>query len=125
MIRLDYRDARPIYEQVRDGLRHLVVSGAVAAGEPLPSVRSLAACLAINPNTIQRAYTALEQEGYLFIDPNKDVFAARSENPQNARRLALLQQFDGVVAELLFLGMKVSELAERLNRTACGKEDPT
>ena len=64
MIRLDYRDARPIYEQVRDGLRSLMVTGVLAAGEKLPSVRSLATELAINPNTIQRAYELLEAEGY-------------------------------------------------------------
>ena len=60
MIRLDYRDARPIYEQVRDGLRSMMVTGVLAAGDKLPSVRSLATELAINPNTIQRAYTQLE-----------------------------------------------------------------
>lgn len=54
MIQLNYRDARPIYEQVRDGLRHLVVTGALQAGDKLPSVRALASSLAINPNTIQR-----------------------------------------------------------------------
>lgn len=53
MITLNYRDARPIYEQVRDGLRRLIVSGAIADGEKLPSVRALASQLAINPNTIQ------------------------------------------------------------------------
>ena len=51
MIQLNYRDARPIYEQVRDGLRHLVVTGALQAGDKLPSVRALASSLAINPNT--------------------------------------------------------------------------
>ena len=56
MIQLNYRDARPIYEQVKDGLRHLVVTGALQAGDKLPSVRALASSLAINPNTIQRAY---------------------------------------------------------------------
>ena len=66
MIRLDYRDARPIYEQVRDGLRSLMVTGVLAAGEKLPSVRSLATELAINPNTIQRAYSQLETEGYVY-----------------------------------------------------------
>ena len=71
MISLNYRDARPIYEQVRDGLRHLVVTGAIAQGERLPSVRALAASLAINPNTIQRAYAALEEEGYLAAEPGK------------------------------------------------------
>ena len=60
MITLNYRDARPIYEQVRDGLRRLIVSGAIADGEKLPSVRALASQLAINPNTIQRAYSELE-----------------------------------------------------------------
>ena len=64
MITLNYRDARPIYEQVRDGLRRLIVSGAIADGEKLPSVRALASQLAINPNTIQRAYNELESEGY-------------------------------------------------------------
>ena len=62
MIRLDYRDARPIYEQVKDGLRRLMVTGMLAPGEKLPSVRSLAMDLAINPNTIQRAYAQLEME---------------------------------------------------------------
>ena len=50
MIRLDYRDARPIYEQVRDGLRSMMVTGVLAAGDKLPSVRSLATELAINPS---------------------------------------------------------------------------
>ena len=58
MLSLDYRDARPIYEQVRDGLRRLVVTGALVQGEKLPSVRAMASTLAINPNTIQRAYEA-------------------------------------------------------------------
>ena len=62
MITLNYRDARPIYEQVRDGLRRLIVSGAIADGEKLPSVRALASQLAINPNTIQRAYSELDRD---------------------------------------------------------------
>ena len=70
MIQLNYRDARPIYEQVRDGLRHLVVTGALQAGDKLPSVRALVSSLAINPNTIQRAYESLEQEGYLCRCPD-------------------------------------------------------
>ena len=56
MIHVDYRDARPIYEQIQDGLRRLMVAGALRPGDRLPSVRTLAASLAINPNTIQRAY---------------------------------------------------------------------
>lgn len=73
MLSLDYRDARPIYEQVRDGLRRLVVTGALVQGEKLPSVRAMASTLAINPNTIQRAYEALEAEGYLYSVPGEGV----------------------------------------------------
>ena len=55
MLNLDYRDARPIYEQVKDGLRRLMVTGVIQEGEKLPSVRTMASTLASNPNTIQRA----------------------------------------------------------------------
>ena len=114
MIQLNYRDARPIYEQVKDGLRHLVVTGALQAGDKLPSVRALASSLAINPNTIQRAYESLEQEGYLHTvagkGPQSDVNAARREG--------LLKQFDASAAELLFLGMTPEELSTRLEEAA-------
>ena len=63
MIRLDYRDARPIYEQVKDGLRRLMVTGVLAPGEKLPSVRSLAMDLAINPNTIQPLFSQKNPPG--------------------------------------------------------------
>lgn len=66
MIVLDYRDKRPIYEQVVEKLEHLIVCGALEANTKMPSVRSLALDLSVNPNTIQRAYAQLEQDGYLY-----------------------------------------------------------
>ena len=69
MLLLNYRDSRPIYGQIKDGLRRLIVTGALAAGEKLPSVRSLATDLAINPNTIQRAYAELAREGFIYSVP--------------------------------------------------------
>ena len=65
MLTLNYRDSRPIYEQIKDGLRRMVVSGALAPDEKLPSVRALATQLSINPNTIQRSYNELEAEGLI------------------------------------------------------------
>ena len=97
MIQLNYRDARPIYEQVKDGFRHLIIQGVMEKDEKLPSVRELATSLTINPNTIQRAYRELEQEGYVYTIPGRGSFVA--------------------VKELLFLGMSPEELAERI-RTA-------
>ena len=124
MLSLNYRDARPIYEQVRDGLRHLMVTGAIAEGEKLPSVRALASGLAINPNTIQRAYAALEEEGYLVTEPGRGAYAARRAEAENPRRTVLLRQFDAAASELLFLGMSAQELAQRVNHVKQnGKED--
>lgn len=114
MIQLNYRDARPIYEQVRDGLRHLVVTGALQAGDKLPSVRALASSLAINPNTIQRAYELLEAEGYVSSVPGKGSFAAPHHQVDSARRDGLLRVFDDTATELMFLGLSVDALSQRL-----------
>ena len=121
MLNLDYRDARPIYEQVRDGLRRLMVTGAIEEGEKLPSVRSLASRLAINPNTIQRAYESLEAEGYLYSVPGKGSFAAPHTGVDQGRKEELLGRFDAVAAELLFLGVGGETLVERVHRLEGGE----
>ena len=114
MLNLDYRDARPIYEQVKDGLRRLMVSGVIAEGEQLPSVRTMASRLAINPNTIQRAYEALEAEGYLNSVPGKGSFAAPHGGVDEGRKERLLHSFDEAAAELLFLGVPRQTLCQRI-----------
>ena len=115
MINLNFGDNRPIYEQVRDGLRHLVVTGAIQEGDQFPSVRALASSLAINPNTIQRAYESLEQEGYLYTVQGKGAFASRRGDVREVRRERLLRQLDEAAAELRFLGMTAEELAARVS----------
>ena len=111
MITLNYRDARPIYEQVKDGLRKLIVSGAIADGEKLPSVRQLASQLAINPNTIQRAYNELEAEGYAASVPGKGSFAVRGERAHDdARRQELAERLRETAAELRAMGMSQAEI---------------
>ena len=110
MISLNYRDSRPIYEQIRDGLRKLIVTGALSADEKLPSVRALAAQLAINPNTIQRAYNELEGEGYIYSVPGKGSFAAPNAAPDSARRAELLTQVRELLSELRYLGVSQQEL---------------
>ena len=128
MLNLDYRDARPIYEQVKDGLRRLMVTGVIQEGEKLPSVRTMAGTLAINPNTIQRAYESLETEGYLYTVAGKGSFAAPQKEVNQARRDKLLGRFDASAAELLFLGMTAEELCLRLRqaeRKQTGGEEGT
>ena len=65
LIQVNYRDVRPIYEQIIDSVQKLVITDALLPDEKLPSVRELASKLAINPNTISRAYRELEREGYV------------------------------------------------------------
>ena len=89
MLHLDYRDARPIYEQVKDGLRRLMVAGIMQEGEKLPSVRAMASNLAINPNTIQKAYEALESEGYVYSIPGKGSFVAPHTEVDEKRKQQL------------------------------------
>ena len=115
MIHLDYRDSRPIYEQVKDGLRRLMVTGVMAPGEKLPSVRALAAELAINPNTIQRAYRELELSGYLYSVPGKGNFAAGHREVDESRKTALLEQLRAAAKELRYLGVTEEELLRALS----------
>lgn len=118
MLNLNYRDSRPIYEQLRDGYRELLISGAILPGERLPSVRELATQLAINPNTIQRAYRELEAEGYIYSIPGKGAFAAPKSDVSAGRKEELLAQFDRAAAELIYLGVKPDELKDRIKGVA-------
>ena len=79
MIVLDYQDRRPLYEQVEEKFRNLILIGALEPGSRMPSVRQLAMELSINPNTIQRAYMQLEQEGLIYPVKGKGNFIADSE----------------------------------------------
>ena len=116
MISINYRDPRPIYEQVKDGFCRLMVAGVLDAGDKLPSVRELAAELAINPNTIQRAYRELEAEGYIYSIPGKGSFASDAASARSQRLDGLLTEFDRLAQEMTSLGMTCSDLKERLER---------
>ena len=116
MIRLDYRDARPIYEQVRDGLRSLMVTGVLAAGEKLPSVRSLATELAINPNTIQRAYSQLEKTGVIYSVKGKGNFVADTQKIQEESKENFRQEFLELVRKGNHTGFEEEELIALVQR---------
>ena len=111
MIHLDYRDNRPIYEQVRDGLRKLMVTGMLCPGDKLPSVRALAVELAINPNTIQRAYAQLEAEGYILSVSGKGTFVAELQDQNALRRREVEEKLRPLREELRSLGMTAAEWA--------------
>ena len=111
MLSLNYRDSQPIYGQIKDGLRRLIVTGALEPDEKLPSVRALAIDLAINPNTIQRAYAELEREGFIYSVAGKGSFAAEPDRADTLERKSLLiDRLREIIAELRFLQVTDAEL---------------
>ena len=110
MIALDYRDSRPLYQQVKDSLRRMMLTGLLAPEENLPSVRSLATQLAINPNTIQRAYAELEAEGYIYSVAGRGSFVSAGDG-EHARRIGeLTAQIAPALEELRSLGYTGAQL---------------
>lgn len=120
MIQLNYRDSKPIYEQIKDGFRKLIFSNSLSANEKMPSVRELAASLAINPNTIQRAYRDLENEGYIYTVAGKGTFVAERQGGFDTRQQELLEEFDEIVEELYFLSVDKATLVERIDSLSEG-----
>lgn len=105
MLTLNYRDSRPIYEQIKDGLRRMIVTGAMTQDEKLPSVRALATQLSINPNTIQRAYNELEMEGYIYSVAGRGSFVSGTADADAARRESLKNDLRTLLGELRYLGV--------------------
>ena len=116
MLHLDYRDARPIYTQIIDGLRQQITAGVLEPGDKLPSVRELASELAINPNTIQRSYRQLEMDGWIVTVPGKGCFVCAAPSIREREAERLLAIFDHTAAELERLGIFREELAARLRK---------
>ncbi|MBQ6844636.1 MAG: GntR family transcriptional regulator [Agathobacter sp.] len=123
MIQINYRDPRPIYEQVKDGIRKLAYSGMIGPDEKLPSVRELASKLAINPNTISKAYKELEQEGFLYTITGRGTFINQDFDLNDRRKRELFQQFDKVVNELFDSSVSTTELKERIDELKGGSTD--
>lgn len=116
MILLDYRDKRPIYEQVVEKLEHLIVSGALEENSRMPSVRALAMELSVNPNTVQRAYNQLEQDGYLYTVSGRGSFVAPEGEWRDGKKEKMLEEWQQVTEKALEAGLSIEQLAAELNR---------
>ena len=110
MIILDYKDRRPIYEQVIEKMEELMMLGVLKENEPLPSVRSLAMDLSINPNTIQRAYSELERQGYIYVVKGKGSFVADNSKMKENKKTEILTQFSELIDEAIRLGISGQEM---------------
>lgn len=112
MILLDYKDSRPIYEQVVEKLQELMLLGVLEEDSQMPSVRSLAMELSINPNTIQRAYGELERSGYLYTVKGRGSFVGSILRLKEAKRAELEQKLMLLAKEAAGLGMDREAFAQ-------------
>ncbi|MCI6005070.1 MAG: GntR family transcriptional regulator [Blautia sp.] len=110
MIILDYQDRRPLYEQVTEKFRTLILRGILKPGDRMPSVRQLAMDLSINPNTIHRAYMVLEQEGLIYPVKGKGNFVADTEKIKKKNKEEFVKEMKEVVNKGLDMGMEEEEL---------------
>ena len=111
MFELDLRSRQPLYEQLMDKIKELIIAEVLTPDQQLPSVRTMAQQLTINPNTIQKAYRELEREGYLYTLAGRGNFVAPMEGSQHHDKLASLrEEISKLMAEALYLGMKKESL---------------
>ena len=116
MVHLDYRDTRPIYMQILDGFKEQIATGVLLPGDKLPSVRELAASLAINPNTIQRAYKLLEIDGWIATMPGKGCFVSRNQKALQQEIDRWYAVLDEAAENLLSLGITTEQIMEHLKQ---------
>ena len=105
---------RPIYIQLVEQIKLQILSGHYRPGERFPSVRELATSMAINPNTIQRAYRELENMGFIYTIPGRGSFASKPEKADDMQLKKLLADFDRLCEKLMLFGITRQELCDRL-----------
>jgi GntR family transcriptional regulator len=122
LIQPDYRDAMPICEQIKERIRKMVITHAIQKDERLPEIREMSSRLAVNPNTIARAYRELEEEGYLSRREGSGIYVTDAWKTGEYRRGELLREFDRIVIQLSALSVGTEELKQRVAEVAEGEE---
>ncbi|WP_046213266.1 GntR family transcriptional regulator [Paenibacillus wulumuqiensis] len=118
MFELDVRSRKPIYEQLMDKIKEMILYGILKPDEQLPSVRTLSGQLTVNPNTIQKAYRELEREGYIYSQAGKGSFVAPSQQQPGAAQLAeMKERLLKLFAEAIYLGFTKSDIEKLYQQT--------
>ncbi|MBT2680984.1 GntR family transcriptional regulator [Bacillus sp. ISL-35] len=113
MFELDLRSRKPIYEQLVDKMKELIINEVLKPDEQLPSVRQMAQQLTINPNTIQKAYRELETQGFIYSLKGKGSFVKPMETGKDVDKiLQVKQDLEKLLHEALYLGVSAEELHE-------------
>lgn len=105
MIVIDYQNRKPIYEQVVERFQRLILTGAMEPDTQMPSVRTLATELAINPNTIQKAYTILEQKGFIYPVKGRGNFVSGNKELKEQEKIVFFEKLGTLIQEGKELGV--------------------
>jgi len=114
MVNIDYKDPRPIYEQVVSRYAELILKGVLQKDEQMPSVRNLAMDLSINPNTIQKAYMELERQGYIYSVKGRGSFVSGGDELLEKRMLSYLDRITQLSREAVGYGVSKDKIISRL-----------
>lgn len=115
MLGIHLSGTAPIHEQLTEGIENLILNGLLEKDSPLPSVRELACELAVNPNTIQKAYTVLEQNGITYSVNGKGRYVGvTSEQMRLKKTSALFEKLKALCCELKAYGVSVSEIISKI-----------
>ena len=112
MLYIDYKSGLPIYEQVYKEILRLAALGVLQPGAQLPSVRSVAAEVGVNPNTVQKAYAMLERDGIIASVPGRGSFLAAQDTLVDSRKRAALETVCQAVREALQTGVSAQEILQ-------------
>ncbi|WP_352407287.1 GntR family transcriptional regulator [Acetoanaerobium noterae] len=114
LFKIDMRSRTPIYEQIIDSIKELVVKGVLIPGERLPSVRDMAKEMTLNPNTVQKAYQELERQGIISTLRGKGTFISEDIQANNKilKRSKLMEELKKLVVEAIYLDLSKDELID-------------
>jgi len=115
MFEIVINNKKSIYEQIIDGIKADIMSGTYPPGAKLPSVRDLSAQLTVNPNTIQKAYKELENQGWIYTASGLGCFVSEKERDIDEKQLAnLYEELKHTISQLVFLGVTKDEIIQKI-----------
>jgi GntR family transcriptional regulator len=116
MFELDMRSRKPIYEQLVDKMKELIMNEVLKPDEQLPSVRTLATQLTINPNTIQKAYRELEIQGFIYSIKGKGSFVSLNNQTKDKEKIAsVMKELEKLILEALYLGIQAVDMIDLIH----------
>ncbi len=116
MFKINLKSRTSIYEQIVAGFKEMIVGGEMRAGDKLPSVRELSSQLTVNPNTIQKAYSALELQGWIYTVSGRGCYVSEDVRTVDEKQInEVYAQIDPLISELIYLGVSGEDILIRLS----------